>query len=170
MLGMKKLSFKINLESIDDTKKFATAFSKAIVPGLLVCLYGSIGTGKTTFVKYVCTELGIKEEVTSPSFVIINEYYSGRYPIYHFDLYRLEEEGINTIISELEEYSSDNKAVTFVEWAEFSQGNLLENRLDINLSYDEDFSDKRMIEVLGFGNKAEMVLERLEKEVVSCKL
>lgn len=167
---MNNLSYKINLESLEDTKKLARAFAKVLKPGLLVCLFGSIGTGKTTLVKYICAELQIKEEVTSPSFVIINEYYSGRYPVYHFDLYRLEEEGVNTIISELEEYSSDNEAVTFVEWAEFSQGNLLEDRLEINLNYDENFSDKREIKLLAFGKKAEALIERLEKEVDNCKL
>ena len=62
--------------------------------------------------------LNVKEKVTSPSFVIINEYLSGDLPVYHFDLYRLEQEGVRTIIDELTEYSRPD-VLTFVEWAIF---------------------------------------------------
>lgn len=160
-------NLKFNINSLNETEQFAKVFANCIEPGMLVCLYGSIGCGKTTFVQFVAKELGVTEQVTSPSFVIINEYCSGKLPIYHFDLYRLEKEGVNTIISELEEYSSDDSAITFVEWAEFSQNNLLEDRLEITFSYDDDFSDKRFIEINASGNKPDILLERLKENFVN---
>ena len=157
---MSKNQLKLDLNGL---KSFAKTFSSAIEPGILICLYGPIGSGKTTFVQLLGAEIGITEQITSPSFVIINEYYSGHFPVYHFDLYRLEEEGVQSILSELEEYSSDNKALTFVEWAEFSQNKLLEDRLEIYFEYDESFSDTRLISFKAFGLKANTILERLNK-------
>ena len=77
--------------TIADTKKLAEKFANLVrEKGCFVNLYGEIGAGKTAFVKLVAETLGIKEKVTSPSFVILNEYHSASIPVYHFDLYRLE--------------------------------------------------------------------------------
>ena len=110
-------------KTLDDTKELAEKFAKLITNGCFISLYGEIGAGKTAFVKLVADALEVKEKVTSPSFVILNEYHSGRLPVYHFDLYRLENEGVKTILDELREYS-EGKQVTFVEWAEFSDGEI----------------------------------------------
>lgn len=155
-------SLQLHLDSLNATRHFAKAFAKSLQPGISVCLYGPIGCGKTTFVKMVLKELGVTENVTSPSFVIINEFYSGPYPIYHFDLYRLEEVGVNTIFSELIEYSSNLNVVIFVEWAEFSQGNLPDDRLELIFNYDLNFSDRRTLDVKTYGDKTNDFLERLK--------
>ena len=99
-------------KTLDDTKELAEKFAKLITNGCFISLYGEIGAGKTAFVKLVADALEVKEKVTSPSFVILNEYHSGRLPVYHFDLYRLENEGVKTILDELREYS-EGKQVTF---------------------------------------------------------
>ena len=103
--------------------------------------------------------LDIKEKVTSPSFVILNEYHSASIPVYHFDLYRLEHVGISTITDELREYS-EGKKITFVEWAEFSQGELPFERLEINVTYDDD--DSRNYEFKTVGDKNNYVIEGLK--------
>ena len=91
--------------TIDDTAKLAQRFAKLIEKdGCFINLYGEIGAGKTACVKEVASAIGITERVTSPSFVILNEYHSANIPVYHFDLYRLENEGIKTIYDELKEY------------------------------------------------------------------
>lgn len=125
--------------TIDDTKELAQKFSKLVTDGCFVNLYGEIGAGKTAFVKLVADALEIKEKVTSPSFVILNEYHSGVIPVYHFDLYRLENEGVKTILDELREYS-EGKKLTFVEWAEFSQNEIPFRHLKINVTYNDDDS------------------------------
>ena len=146
--------------SLEDTKKLAYKFVSLVKEqGCFVNLFGEIGAGKTAFVKFAAEALGIKEKVTSPSFVILNEYHSASIPVYHFDLYRLEHTGISTITDELREYS-EGKKITFVEWAEFSQGELPFERIEINVTYDDD--DSRVYEFKSVGNKNKYVIEGLK--------
>ena len=127
--------------------------------GCFVNLYGEIGAGKTALVRLTAEALGVIEKVTSPSFVILNEYHSASIPVYHFDLYRLEHVGISTIAEELREYS-EGKKITFVEWAEFSQGELPFERIEINVTYDDD--DNRNYEFKSIGEKNNYILEGLK--------
>lgn len=149
----------IKCKTLEDTKKLAERFAELVkTHGCFVNLYGEIGAGKTAFVRLVAEALGVKEKVTSPSFVILNEYHSASIPVYHFDLYRLEHVGISTITNELREYS-EGKKITFVEWAEFSQGELPFERIEINVTYDDD--DSRNYEFKYVGNKDKYVIEGL---------
>lgn len=146
--------------TLDETKELAQKFAKAIVEkGAFVSLYGEIGAGKTAFVKLVADALGVQERVTSPSFVILNEYHSAQIPIYHFDLYRLENEGVKTILDELREYS-EGKFLTFVEWAEFSQDEIPFNHIQINVTYEED--DARKYSFTAFGEDNILAIEGLK--------
>ena len=157
MISMKKIQIKC--QTLNDTKKLAEQFAKLVQDkGCFVNLYGEIGAGKTALVKLTAEFLGVKEKVTSPSFVILNEYHSAKIPIYHFDLYRLEHVGISTITDELREYSEGEK-ITFVEWAEFSQGELPFERLEINVTYNDD--DSRNYEFKSIGEKNNYVIEGL---------
>jgi tRNA threonylcarbamoyladenosine biosynthesis protein TsaE len=147
--------------TLEDTKILAEKFAELVKEkGCFVNLFGEIGAGKTAFVKLVAKALGVKEKVTSPSFVILNEYHSASIPVYHFDLYRLENVGISTITEELREYS-EGKKITFVEWAEFSQGELPFERIEINVTYDDD--DSRIYEFTSVGHKNEYIIEGLNK-------
>ena len=157
---MKKV-FTFTAKNLDDTNLLASKFAKQFENcGAFVCLYGDIGAGKTAFTKQVAKYLEVKEKVTSPSFVILNEYHSASIPVYHFDLYRLEHAGISTITDELREYS-EGKKITFVEWAEFSQGELPFERLEINVTYDDD--DSRNYEFKSIGEKNNYVIEGLKQ-------
>ncbi|MCK5176614.1 MAG: tRNA (adenosine(37)-N6)-threonylcarbamoyltransferase complex ATPase subunit type 1 TsaE [Candidatus Aenigmarchaeota archaeon] len=141
--------FRFISENLSDTKKLAwnlfqvlnssakqELLCNSFSHGILICLYGDIGSGKTAFVKYLAEFLGIKEKITSPSFVILNEYHSdAKMSLYHFDLYRLEKGGIDTILDELAEYSEKENSITVIEWAEFSPDNLPEKRIDIEIKY-----------------------------------
>lgn len=148
-------------KTLEDTKELAFRFAKLIEDdGCFINLYGEIGAGKTAFVKKVADAIGITEKVTSPSFVILNEYHSAKIPVYHFDLYRLENEGIKTIFDELQEYS-EGKQITFVEWAEFGQNQVPFDHIKINVTYDDDDSRKYSFE--GFGTKCEKIVEELSK-------
>ena len=157
-----EMKFVQKCETLDDTKKLAYRFADIVKDkGVFVNLFGEIGAGKTAFVKLVAERLGIKEKVTSPSFVILNEYHSASIPVYHFDLYRLENTGIKTIADELREYS-EGKKITFVEWAEFSQGERPFERLEVNVTYDDD--DSRIYEFSSVGNKNKYIIEELNFE------
>ncbi len=138
--------FKLLSKSIEDTSFIANAIARIIFPkGGLICLYGDIGAGKTVLTSQIAKALDIKAKVTSPSFVILNEYHSGKLPLYHFDLYRLEETGLNSIIDELREYSQQEGSLTLVEWAEFSKDELLLNKLEIKINYIDEFSREFII-------------------------
>lgn len=147
-------------KSLDDTEILATNFAKLVENGCFINLFGEIGAGKTAFVKLVANKLDVKEHVTSPSFVILNEYHSGKLPIYHFDLYRLENVGVKTICDELREYSEGN-ILTFVEWAEFSQNEIPFNRIEINVTYENN--DYRKYSFTAYGEKESKILEELKK-------
>ena len=153
-------SYKKVCYSMDDTRELAKRFAELAKDGCFVNLFGDIGAGKTAFVRLVAEALDIKEKITSPSFTILNEYHTGEIHIYHFDLYRLEHVGIKTITDELREYS-EGKNLTFVEWAEFSQGEVPFDRIEINVTYDDD--DNRCYEFKAIGDKDKEIIEGLKK-------
>ncbi len=149
-------------KNIEETDSLAKSFAFVTKEtGAFVCLFGDVGAGKTAFTKLVCKHLNIKEKVTSPSFVILNEYKSGELPVYHFDLYRLEKEGVSTIINELEEYS-EGRILTFVEWAEFSQDTVPFDRIEVKINYISE--TEREFIFTSFGEKSEEILKRLSNE------
>lgn len=155
------MSLSVRCYNIQETAILAEKFANIVRnSGAFVCLLGDVGAGKTAFSKLVCKSLNVKEKVTSPSFVIINEYKSGDIPVYHFDLYRLEREGVSTIINELEEYS-EGKILTLVEWAEFSQNSLPFDRIELRIDYIDE--TVREFSFSAFGQKSEELLKGLEK-------
>ena len=158
---MKNKSYKKVCHSIEETRELAKKFASLTQEkGCFVNLFGEIGAGKTAFVRLVAEALDIKEKVTSPSFTILNEYHTGNIPIYHFDLYRLENEGVKTITDELREYST-GKQLTFVEWAEFSQNEIPFDRIEVNVTYDDE--DNRCFEFTSIGEGMDKIIEVLAK-------
>ncbi|MDD5805802.1 MAG: tRNA (adenosine(37)-N6)-threonylcarbamoyltransferase complex ATPase subunit type 1 TsaE [Eggerthellales bacterium] len=78
-------------ESVEDTQDLAAAFAQASCPGDVILLVGDLGAGKTHFTQGFARGLGVTETPTSPTFNLVCEYHSGRLPLYHFDLYRLDD-------------------------------------------------------------------------------
>jgi tRNA threonylcarbamoyladenosine biosynthesis protein TsaE len=156
---------KFIAKSLQDTKKLAKAFYNSLTKdGLFVTLTGDIGAGKTQFVRYVLGYMNVKEKVTSPSFVILNEYKSDLVPIYHFDLYRLEEKGLKSITEELRQYSKSG-VLTFIEWADFAYNEIPPDSLKINVQYNNDDIDIREFEFIDTKNSNTDFLNKLEKEL-----
>ncbi|MDD3150782.1 MAG: tRNA (adenosine(37)-N6)-threonylcarbamoyltransferase complex ATPase subunit type 1 TsaE [Candidatus Gastranaerophilales bacterium] len=152
-------SVKVN--NLEETEKLASTIADKIKDcGGLFCLYGDVGAGKTAFTKFVAKFLNIQEKVTSPSFVILNEYHSGDVHFYHFDLYRLEKEGVNSIIDELKEYTENENSAVFIEWAEFSDNQLPDDRMEVRINYIDE--NKREFIFTSFGQKYEKLLESLD--------
>lgn len=155
------MTISVLCNDLKETELLAQKFASLVENnGAFVCLLGDVGAGKTAFTKFVCKYLNVSEKVTSPSFVILNEYKSGKLPVYHFDLYRLENEGISTIINELEEYS-EGKILTLVEWAEYSQNALPFERIDVNINYIDE--NKREFIFSATGTKNEEIINGLTK-------
>ena len=148
-----------------ETKKLAEIFGENIrKKGAFVSLSGEIGAGKTAFARYLIKSLGVIENVTSPSFVILNEYKTEYFPIYHFDLYRLEETGVGSIKEELREYSKEN-ILTLVEWANFGEDELHVDKIKINIKYDiKNYSEKRTFSFEGNTPYYEDVIKKTIKD------
>ena len=106
---------KKTLLNENETKEFAKEFAKTLKPGDIVTLDGDLGAGKTVFTNGICEYFNVKDYVVSPTYTIVNEY-RGDIPIYHFEIYRLEEEEELYNIGFYEYLNSD--ALVIVEWAE----------------------------------------------------
>ena len=101
--------------SSEETRAYAAAMARSARPGDIICLDGDLGAGKTVFAQGFAEGLGITRPITSPTFTIMNIYEEGRLPLYHFDVYRIEEpEEMQEIGAE--EYF-DGDGVCLVEWA-----------------------------------------------------
>ena len=99
-----------------ETEKFGRQFAKRLNAGSVLALKGELGSGKTQFVKGLAAGVGTTAVVTSPTFTIIHEYSGGRWPIYHFDFFRIEDRQ-SAVRLGLDEYFFDG-GVSVIEWAD----------------------------------------------------
>jgi len=103
---------------VAETYNLGKQVGRQLSGGEILLIDGPLGAGKTVFVKGLASALGIDpEEVTSPSFTLVNPY-AGRFPLFHIDLYRLDEGAAAAHAVDLEELLTDERAVVVIEWAE----------------------------------------------------
>ena len=124
---------KINIKNEEETKAFGLDLAKNLKSNQVIALIGDLGTGKTTLTKYIAMGLGIEEMITSPTFTIVQEYHSGRLPLYHFDVYRIND------VDEMFEIGAEEYfyggGITIIEWAEKIDKILPEDTLRIYIDY-----------------------------------
>ena len=140
---------EIKINSLDSIREAARQFIDGIGQHRVFAFYGSMGAGKTTFVKAICEELGVDDVITSPTFAIINEYalYSDLLPdissVYHFDFYRIKKlEEVYDMGYEDYFYSG---ALCFIEWPELIEELLPEDAVKVCIKEIPDGS--RTVEV-----------------------
>jgi len=139
---------KIRLKNITETQEYAMEFAKTLKPHDIICLYGDLGSGKTTFVQGLAKGLGIKNRIISPTFIIARHYKINDLVFYHIDLYRTET--LHDFLSiGLDEILEDNLNIVAIEWAEKMKDMLPKKRIDIRLNVVDD-------------NQRELVIERYE--------
>jgi tRNA threonylcarbamoyladenosine biosynthesis protein TsaE len=131
------LLFKQNVLSEDDTTALANKFSNELKPGDVVVLNGNLGAGKTFFIRQALKNFDI-DNVSSPTFAIVNEY-KGKFRIYHFDFYRLNDSAELFDIG-FNDYLNDEDSITFIEWGNLIPAVLPRKRLEININIGSDFS------------------------------
>ena len=141
----------MQLKSLEDTQNFSKNISKIISAGDIIFLYGEIGVGKTTFVRFFINHLesqnGIKNsDVLSPTFNIVYDYDVGNTKILHYDLYRLKN---YKDISQLGMFETSNDSIKIVEWPELIESKP-KDRIDIQFQYSK-LIDSRKIKIIGFG-------------------
>ena len=127
-------------ETLEIGKKIAKNFKK----GDVIVLTGDLGSGKTKLTEGILTYFGLEKEISSPTFTIVNEYYTENLNIYHFDVYRLEDSDEFYAIGG-EEYFE--KGVCIIEWGELIEDALPKEYVKINFSRDLENENKRNIEI-----------------------
>lgn len=137
----------MRINSLKEMEDFAFDFSKKLKKGQVVNLIGEMGSGKTTFVSFVCKYFGISN-TSSPTFAIVNIYNGEKqgedFPIYHLDLYRFESPD-EILDIDFENYFYPEGAVTFLEWAEKAEGYLPDDMIEVNIEkIDENAREIRV--------------------------
>lgn len=148
--------FEIITTSPEQTGQFAEKLAAHLKPGAVLTLEGDLGAGKTTFTKGLAKGLGVTKTVNSPTFTIIKEY-RGRLPLYHMDVYRLDDSFEDLGFDEYFE----GDGVTVVEWAHLIQDQLPEDLLSLSI-YREGDSTRRIV-LKPYGDR----YSELCKEIVS---
>ena len=141
----------MQLKSLEDTQNFSKNISKIIKTGDIIFLYGEIGVGKTTFVRFFINHLESENriknsDVLSPTFNIVYDYDVGNIKIIHYDLYRLKN---YKDISQLGMFETSNDSIKIVEWPELIESKP-KDRIDIRFQYSQS-ADSRKVEIVGFG-------------------
>ncbi len=143
--------YKITTHSDNETIAVAQNIESEKFPNMVICLNGELGSGKTVFTKGFAHAMGI-EEVTSPTFTIIKEY-NGELPLYHMDVYRLED--ANEDIG-IEEYF-EKGGVTIIEWSDIIKDILPKERLDIKIKIVDE--NTRVLVLTPYGDKYVSICE-----------
>jgi tRNA threonylcarbamoyladenosine biosynthesis protein TsaE len=155
---------RILTRSVDETRQVGARLAEALLrPGDLVVLAGPLGSGKTAFAQGVARGLGVTDPVVSPTFTIVREY-SGRLPLAHVDLYRLER------LQELHDLGFDeilDDRVTLVEWGDAAGPLLPADRLEIRLDMPSHDEHEREIRAAVHGESWQSRARRLEELMAS---
>lgn len=128
------MNYKFTSRSEQDTLELAQNIESEKFPGLIICLRGELGSGKTVFVKGFAQSLEVKETITSPTFNLVKEYNDGEMPLYHMDLYRLDDNDNSIGVSDY--FNKDG--ICIIEWPEMIEGQLPSERLDIKFKVIDD--------------------------------
>ena len=134
----------IDISSEETTKELAKNFSNYLKGGEIIFLYGEMGVGKTTFVKYLINQLLVKKnlqttEVTSPTFNLLNEYEIDNLIIKHYDLFRLKNE---SEIKNLDLFDQNKNTITLIEWPELIEKENVKKTIDLVFNYENELNNR----------------------------
>lgn len=144
---------EIKITSLDETNQLGIQLAKLIEDKFLITLTGDLGAGKTTFTKAIGKGLSVKKVINSPTFTILKSY-SGKIPLHHIDAYRLE--GVSQDLGFEEIF--EEKALCIVEWPQYIEELLPEERLEIQICCISE--NERIFKLNGIGSKY-VEIERL---------
>ena len=125
--------------SLADTERAAREVAGLLKGREVLAYFGDLGAGKTTFSRYLCAALGVKDEVTSPTFAMVHEYHSGPFPVYHFDMYRVKgEDGLFSTGY----YDYLGAGLLLIEWSENIEELLPVDAWRLTFSYGEGAQER----------------------------
>jgi tRNA threonylcarbamoyladenosine biosynthesis protein TsaE len=146
--------------SPEDTKKLGAILGRIAKEGDIFFLVGDLGAGKTCLAQGIALGLGVKENVMSPTFVLVREH-KGRIPLYHIDLYRLDK--IEEIVNLGLEHYLDDYGLSVIEWAEKGSEVLPRENLFIGLNYVSN--NERTLMIKASGTRYDDLLKKLKSEL-----
>ena len=143
---------KIDISSKKSTKRLAKDLISHLNSGDIIFLYGEMGVGKTTFIRYLINEFQERKnlditEVPSPTFNLLNEYQVQDLVIKHYDLFRIKDK---SEISDLHLFEDSKNIITLIEWPELIEKKKIINTIDLTFSYENEFNS-RSVKINGLG-------------------
>ena len=134
----------VDISSEETTKELAKNFSNYLIGGEVIFLYGEMGVGKTTFVKYLINQFQIKKklqttEITSPTFNLLNEYEVDNLVIKHYDLFRLKDE---SEIKNLDLFDKNENTIILIEWPELINKGNFKKTIDLIFNYENELNNR----------------------------
>ena len=132
------------LKNLRETELLGEKIADRLKKGTVIALIGELGTGKTAMTKAIAKGLGITENVNSPTFTLVQEYYSGKLPFFHFDVYRVDAIDELDVIDFNEYFYSDGICV--VEWADLIEEELPDEAIRVFIEYAKE-EDSRIIKI-----------------------
>lgn len=155
-------TMEINSDSPQKTIEIAKKLAYFLESKDIVVLTGELGSGKTKFVEGFLSYFNLQDEISSPTFNIVNEYNTLKYNIYHFDVYRLEDTEEFLAIGG-EEYFENG--ICLIEWGEIIQDILPKDYIHITFRKNVNGDNSRILEFNAFGEKYEKLLKNFEEEL-----
>ena len=147
------MNYKFTSKNERDTMTLAQNFESEKFPNMVICLDGELGSGKTVFVKGFAKALGIEENITSPTFNLIKEYDSGELPLFHMDVYRLENGDESVGFTDY----YNKGGITIIEWSEIIKDKLPEERVEITFRFVDE--NTRVLCIVPYGTVYEELCE-----------
>lgn len=152
----------LEINSDEQMQKLGNAIGKSSKGHDLLLLSGDLGAGKTTLTKGIARALGIKRPVKSPTFTIVREYREGKRPLFHMDMYRLEDGDLSSI--DMPGYLAEDGLVV-IEWPQFIIEDLPNDYLELSIKCVDDSWDstKRIVEFKAVGERNKLWLSEIKK-------
>ena len=147
------MDYKITVHDEYETIELAQNIESEKFSNMVICLNGDLGSGKTVFTKGFASALGIDEVITSPTFNIVKEYYGGEAPLFHMDVYRLDEALVEI---NFQEYFTKG-GVSIIEWSDMIEDELPKERLEITFKIVDE--NTRILVIKPYGKKYEDLCE-----------
>ena len=152
--------FEFISRSEEDTKKIASILASKLDLGDIIVLSGDLGSGKTKFTEGFLSFWNLENEISSPTFTIVNEHNKDNTNIYHLDVYRLEDIGEFYAIGGMEYFTT---GICVIEWGELIEDILPKNYIKVNFSKDDKNESIRYLKFKAYGERLQNVLKELKQ-------